>query len=233
MYHRVWEGVNDKITVTPKQLREHFSYLRFHGYSSISLPVFLDVLAGKVQAPPRSFLLTFDDGYKNNMVFAYPLLKEYGYKAVFFIIGNTLNGKAAEEKEAINEKMTLADLQKLDPSIVQLALHGYNHTSYGDQSLNKIKDDITQNIKAFEKSGCNFFKVLAYPYGQRPSSKTEFDNLKKWMREDGIITTFRIGNKPCRIPPKDDFVLKRIDISGQDTIRDFGIKLKKGKLKPF
>jgi peptidoglycan/xylan/chitin deacetylase (PgdA/CDA1 family) len=233
MYHRVWEGISDKLTITPFKLREQFIYLLKRGYCSVSLPEFLDAVAGKISLPPKSILLTFDDGYKTNLTIVYPLLKEFGLKAVFFIIGNTVDNTGPEEKDPANQKMKLAELQKLDPAVVQLALHGYNHISYGNISLEKIKNDLQKNIEVFKKSGCSFHKVLAYPYGERPQPSFQFDALKIWMKEYGIQTAFRIGNKPCKIPVRDIYEIKRIDISGKDSIADFSIKLKKGKLKPF
>jgi peptidoglycan/xylan/chitin deacetylase (PgdA/CDA1 family) len=233
MYHRVWEGQSDNLTITPQNLRAQFSYLKDNGYSSISLSDFLDILSGKVELKPNSFLLSFDDGYRNNLTFAYPILQEYGFKAVFFIIGNTLDGTAPKETEAINDKMTVSELEMLDPEIVQLALHSYNHIHFKQNSLQQIQMDIEQNIFAFEQSELPFNRVLAYPFGGRPAKVSEFKRLKKWMESVGIEAAFRIGNQPCKIPVEDAYEIKRIDILGTDSISDFAIKLRKGKLKPF
>jgi hypothetical protein len=53
------------------------------------------------------------------------------------------------------------------------------------------------------------------------------------MSDFGIEAAFRIGNKPQRSPATDLYELKRIDIRGGDSLEEFKIKLRKGKLKPF
>ena len=57
--------------------------------------------------------------------------------------------------------------------------------------------------------------------------------LKEWMKENNIDAAFRIGNQVCQIPAPDIYEIRRIDIKGTDTMDDFRIKLRKGKLKPF
>lgn len=233
MYHRVWEGQSDNLTITPENLRAHFSYLKANDYVSVTLREFLDASAGKIELKPKSFLLTFDDGYRNNLTLAYPILLEYGFKATFFIIGNTLDGTAPPEQDQINNKMTVSELREMDPATVALALHSYNHIHFKQNSLEEIQDDIRKNIAAFEKTQLPFYKVLAYPYGGRPAQSATFDQLKGWMKSMGIEAAFRIGNKPCRMPVPDVYEIKRIDILGTDSVADLAIKLKKGKLKPF
>jgi peptidoglycan/xylan/chitin deacetylase (PgdA/CDA1 family) len=233
MYHRVWEHSPDHLTITPAKLREQFAFLRDSGYNSIPLPEFLDAINKKSALPSRSILLTFDDGYYTHSSIVYPLLKEFSFQATFFIIGNTIDGTAPEQKDAINKKMSITDLKKLDPTIVQLALHSYNHISYGGNDLPKITEDLQKNIEVIEKSGCAFHKVLAYPYGQRPKTLSQSTMLKQSLEKSKIMAAFRIGNKPYKLPGNDNYEIKRIDISGNDSIKDFAIKLKKGKLKPF
>ncbi|MBS1576719.1 MAG: polysaccharide deacetylase family protein [Bacteroidetes bacterium] len=232
MYHRVWDEKPDRLTITPGKLREQFSFLRQNGYSSISLNEFLDVLDRGIQLPLKSFLLTFDDGYQTHFDIVYPMLKEFSFKATFFIIGNTISNNNSEANPA-DKKMGLPDLNKLDHSVVQVALHGYNHISFGSSSSAEVAVDLAANLDVMEQCGFPYYKVLAYPYGQRPKSAADSRAFKKMLQEHGIQAAFRIGNKPCALPVKDRFELKRIDISGTDSIKDFTIKLKKGKLKPF
>ncbi|MGN6567316.1 MAG: polysaccharide deacetylase family protein [Flavipsychrobacter sp.] len=231
MYHRVWPEVNDGLTITPEKLREQWLYLKQAGYNTLSMQEFINIIEHKLPYPPKSLLLTFDDGYKNNLDYVYPLLKELNWQATFFIIASTVYENA--EEDAVSRKMTLDELRMLDSAVVQLGLHGYHHEHFSALSNDEIKNVITSSIRVFEKNQLSFFKVLAYPYGDRPKNKKQFDELKAWMDAIGIKAAFRIGNKVAQLPVKDIFEIKRIDIKGTDTMEDFKIKLKKGKLKPF
>ena len=233
MYHRIWPAQQDGLTLTPEQLREQWLYLKQEGYTALSMPAFLAIARGEKPAPKKAVLLTFDDGYRNNLTYVYPLLQELGWCATIFIIGNTLDGTASAEGELINEKLTVAELRSFDPTIIQLALHGYGHENFSKHAAEELEVIMQQSYRAFREAGIPFEPVLAYPYGSRPKDTAVMGAMKKAFRDGGLSAAFRIGNKPQRIPAADLYELKRIDIRGEDTLEDFKIKLRKGKLKPF
>ena len=185
MYHRVWPGINNGLTISPDKLREQWAYLKHEGYTAISLPDFLNATKNGTYSE-RSILLTFDDGYVNNLEYVYPLLKEYNWKATFFIIADNIDGTAKEITDSVSRKMNLSELKQLDPEIVQLGMHGYNHENFTETTLYEIKKAIEASIQAFEKSGLKYHKALAYPYGARPGNAKTFSNLKNWMAASGI-----------------------------------------------
>jgi len=232
MYHKVWPGCNDDLTITPEKLREQWSYLKQEGYHPLSLTDYLEIAHGMKAAPARAMLITFDDGYQNNQVYVYPLLRELGWQATFFIIGNTLD-ETHKNESGPEQKMTWGELRMLDPAVVQLGMHGYAHENMGSAGPDKMEAELGAMVNAFKSSGLPFHMVFAYPYGARPGSKVMLATLKRQMAEMGITAAFRIGNRVSNVPAEDIFEVKRIDIKGTDTMNAFKIKLKKGKLKPF
>jgi len=233
MYHKVWPGTNDNLTITPEKLREHWAFLKQEGYHALSMPDFLEIIHGRKQAPDKAMLLTFDDGYRNNLTYAYPLLKEFDWSATFFIIANTLETEKQPDESEAEQKMTIEELRMLDPATVQLGMHGYEHKNMNEVSFKELRDEVVNSVKASETSKLPFSKVFAYPYGARPSGSKKLKKLKQLMTELGIEAAFRIGNKVSKVPAPDLFEVKRIDIHGTDTIEMLKIKLTKGKLKPF
>lgn len=233
MYHRIWPGMQDGLTLTPEQLREQWTWLKKEGYQALSLEDFLLIVQGKKKRSGKQVLLTFDDGYQNNLTYVYPLAEEMGFCFTIFIITATLDGFSYEEQEPWNKKLRVSELKQMAPATVQLALHGYKHENFSETSLEDIKQAMNLSLIAFGKSGLPYHKVLAYPYGARPKDAKALSALKDWMKESSIEAAFRIGNKPEAVPGKDIYEIKRIDIRGEDTIDTFRIKLKKGKLKPF
>jgi peptidoglycan/xylan/chitin deacetylase (PgdA/CDA1 family) len=220
------------LTITPERLREHWVLLRNEGYQALSLDEYVQIAAGQKPKPAKALLLTFDDGYRNNLTYVYPLLKEFGWKATFFIIANTLTGEHQQEGGAAEQKMTSTELRSLDPAIVQLALHGYSHRDMGRLRLAEMHEELVKSIQAFKGLRLPFHMVFAYPYGARPGG-ADLENLKELMQDMKITAAFRIGNKVSKVPAPDIFEIKRIDVKGTDTINELAIKLKKGKLKPF
>ena len=84
MYHHV-SPVVGSITTSPKNFEKQIAGLARCGYRSLTANEFADFLAGK-PIPPKSVLITFDDGYLDNWVYAHPVLQKYSMHAVLFLI---------------------------------------------------------------------------------------------------------------------------------------------------
>lgn len=90
MYH----GVSDDLAKVPygfllqatDQFEACMRYLVRKGFTTITLQQLHDHLRSKRPVPPKSIVLTFDDGYLDNWVFVYPILKKYGLKATIFVV---------------------------------------------------------------------------------------------------------------------------------------------------
>lgn len=88
MYHHVRPGAG-MIACTPENFEDQLRWLQEHGYRSLTLAEFIEHLNGKDVG--KAVLITFDDGYLNNWVYAYPLLQKYQFKATIFLVTSWLN----------------------------------------------------------------------------------------------------------------------------------------------
>jgi peptidoglycan/xylan/chitin deacetylase (PgdA/CDA1 family) len=92
MYHYISElppgadAIRRGLTVTPEIFRAHMQYLHDQGYTTISLYDLNDALTKGTPLPPKSIVLTFDDGYIDAYTNAYPILKQFGFIGTFFVI---------------------------------------------------------------------------------------------------------------------------------------------------
>ncbi len=232
MYHRIWPGLSDGLTLTPEALRVQWTYLRDAGYRCLRMEDFLNAAKGKAQVPAKSFLLTFDDGYRNNLTHVWPLLQEFGWQACIFLIAGTLDGSYERGAEGVDQKLSPEELQGMAGDHFCFGLHGYHHENFGKTDLPALFEAMQKSMQVLEEQKLPFLKILAYPYGARPKGAA-MKELKSWMESQGIEAAFRIGNRPQPLPAADMFQLQRIDIRGEDTLADFKLKLRKGKLKPF
>lgn len=73
------------LTLELEYFRAQLEYFRRHRYSVVSLDEVAAFKRGDQDLPARSVCLTFDDGYLDNWVFAFPLLARYGYRATVFV----------------------------------------------------------------------------------------------------------------------------------------------------
>lgn len=89
MYHSV--GVPDPswhwhfLTVPWRVFESHISFLKSKGYVSLTIKEYYDHLIAGEPLPERSVLFTFDDGYLDNWVYVFPILKKYGMRGTIFV----------------------------------------------------------------------------------------------------------------------------------------------------
>ena len=95
MYHDILPpGFPDRnvlfgMTVNTEEFGWQLDHIKAH-YNPISLKQLCAWLAGQGALPPRSVLVTFDDGHTNNLHYALPALQKRGMLAVCFIVAGNL-----------------------------------------------------------------------------------------------------------------------------------------------
>lgn len=105
-YHRILPPpgrqypFNDRvISATPEEFARELKYLRAN-LDVISVPQLLAGLRAPSLLPKRPAVITFDDGYVDNHVFAFPLLREAGLPACFFLCTALINTRHIPWQEA-------------------------------------------------------------------------------------------------------------------------------------
>lgn len=84
MYHHVSPSPG-LVTVAPATFAAHMRWLAEHGWTTVGCREAAAFLAGQ-PLPAKSVLVTFDDGYLDNWVYAHPVLARHGQRAVLFAI---------------------------------------------------------------------------------------------------------------------------------------------------
>lgn len=84
MYHHV-SPKPGLVTCSPDNFRAQMAWLAENDWRTLSTADFAAALAGG-EIPAKSVLVTFDDGYLDNWVYAHPVLQEFGLRATIFLI---------------------------------------------------------------------------------------------------------------------------------------------------
>ena len=91
-YHRVL-NVSDpdafafdlnEVSASPEQFRQQMELVKRH-YDPVSFRELIAAIEGGQPLPPRPLIVTFDDGYDDNYHIAFPILRELGLSAMFFV----------------------------------------------------------------------------------------------------------------------------------------------------
>ena len=84
MYHHI-SPKPGLVTCSPENFRAQMAWLAKNGWKTLSTATFAEALTSG-QIPKKSVLITFDDGYLDNWIYAHPVLQEFGQQATIFLI---------------------------------------------------------------------------------------------------------------------------------------------------
>jgi peptidoglycan/xylan/chitin deacetylase (PgdA/CDA1 family) len=92
LYHRVTDLEQDpqQLSVTPANFFEHVTMIR-KTYTPVLIEEFADLLIHGKELPKKTVILSFDDGYADNLNEALPILESNGSQALFYIATNLIN----------------------------------------------------------------------------------------------------------------------------------------------
>ncbi len=228
MYHKVLPYHTDDLTVSVAQLEQHLQFLQSDGYEVLPLERLLSSISAKTELPAKAVFITFDDGYLNNLRYAYPLLEKYHTPATIFLPTKYVGQKSSWDNEA-DDLMTINQLKSLNPDLISFGLHSHAHQNYKTLGIDAITGDLQKNIHYFLENDLPFVPAFAYPYGGRPKNRMVLRQMKEKMQALDIVMAFRIGNR-LNWSFRDVYELQRLDITGNDSPEIFQKKLK-GKMK--
>jgi len=158
MYHTV--GVpNSKwkwnyLTTPYEHFEKELIYLKKKGYYTIDLIDLYNYINNDKIIPEKSIVLTFDDGYVDNYIFAYPLLKKYGFKGTIFVNPefvdprNIIRKRFDEDSTVINNDttgfLTWDEMRIMEgDNTIDIQSHAMTHTWH--PTSNEIVDFRTGN----------------------------------------------------------------------------------------
>lgn len=170
MYHKVSpfrQAGGKGLRVTPRQFARQMAYLRRQGYVSITPADLAAAMRGERNLPLLPVLITFDDGYRDNYLYAFPVLKENGFTATVFVVANTI-GKTNSFDAATqppNAMMNREELRQLADAGWVIGSHTLNHPHLTRVSLQVAWNEISASRIALEETLGRPVRYFCYPYG--------------------------------------------------------------------
>lgn len=143
--------------VSPEIFEEQMQWLRKNDYQVISFDEFYEAAVGRSKIPPKPVVLTFDDGNVDHYTNAFPILKKYNYKGIFFIKINSIakNGRG----------MTWNKLKEMADAGMTIGSHSINHNNMANMKETTLEYELSESKKILEKNLGVEIKYFAYPGG--------------------------------------------------------------------
>lgn len=213
VYHNLGPQAKGRLTIAAKSFEEQMRYLKSQGFRVVSLKEFLEFVSLKRQLPQKSVVLTFDDGYKSFLQFAYPVLKELGFVATLFVYTDYVGTGA--------NALSWADLKKLAEEGFQIEAHSKSHgdlrRAAGESTeafTRRMRAEMVQPREIFAKNLGYVPQTLAYPFGRQD------DAVVQKTSENGYLAAFTVrrqGNPSFAEPLR----IHRSQIYSEMSLADF------------
>src|SRR5262245_47046520 len=162
--HNLGPESKGRLLLAASKFDEQMRYLKANGYRVISMAEVVEFTRLNRQLPRKSVVLTFDDGYKSFMQYAFPLLKELGFTATLFVYTDYVGaGKNA---------FTWQDLKELTAAGFDVQAHSKSHGDLrrvaGEPDatyVRRMQAELGQPQDLFKRNLGRPSVIIAYPYG--------------------------------------------------------------------
>ncbi len=169
-YHVVRNNIpNDSssyLYVKPEVFFDQINTLKKSGYNFITFSELNDIENGTKVMPERPIIITFDDGYLNNYVYAYPILKELEAKATIFVITNNLPNVANQFSEDKINFMSWEQMQEFSKTdVIDIQSHTNKHENLLSLPLAQGLDTAMISYNMLEHNTGIAPIAISVPYG--------------------------------------------------------------------
>lgn len=180
MYHSILKDSarQGQYVVSPDILSADLDALQARGYQTVTVSDLIAYVYNDVPLPEKPIMITFDDGYYNNYVYAYPLLQQRGMRAVISVIGSqTAQYTENRVENAYWSHLRLDRLEEMQ-DVFEVQNHSWNLHEYGerrgclrrrgeDESSYEalLREDTEQTQKLLIEAGLPTPTCYTYPFG--------------------------------------------------------------------
>lgn len=218
MYHCVGTATRkSRFNVPPERFAEQMKFLSDHRYRVISLDTFLNALTERASLPLGSVVLTFDDGFQDTFDYAYPVLKQFGYTATFFLVTRLMSKTNEWMRQGELENGRLMGWKEARQLLAEghcLGSHTNTHPMLPEISARAAKTEIEDSKLELEDRLGVPVRFFAYPYGRFNPSVREFVCQAGYA----AACSTQAGFNAVGVDP---YALRRLDIYGTASMGTF------------
>lgn len=215
-YHRFGSTVADSMTVTTSVFESQINWLVANRYTIIPLRTLVDYVGGKGPAPPpRSVIITVDDGHKTVYAEMLPIVLKYRIPVTLFIYPSAISNASYA--------MTWGQLEELQKTgLFEVQSHTFWHPNFKQEKrklsyhdyVKLVEMQLRKSKEALEKRIERKVEFLAWPFGIHD------DFLEKEAQNAAYAAAFTIERRHAK-PSDPIMALPRYLMANGDGTKGF------------
>jgi len=223
MYHNIGKpprgATYKELYVSTSQFKRHMFLLKIVGFRGISMTEALPYFAGEKSG--KVAVITFDDGYVDNLVNAAEILKQAGFTATCYIVSRCVGTFNTWDAQAVHVKKQLMNREQLrcwTGHGMEIGAHTQTHTHLTQCDTALLEEEIVGCKRDIESITGVSIRHFCYPYGSWNMRVAEV------VRKAGFLTA--VTTRRGRAKRGDRLLwLSRVKVRGYDTLLLFALKL--------
>jgi peptidoglycan/xylan/chitin deacetylase (PgdA/CDA1 family)/glycosyltransferase involved in cell wall biosynthesis len=175
MYHKVPDKpfeTDHRVYITAKDFSRHLEFFRKRGFTPITFKEYREFAGGvrdMKHFPARPIILTFDDGYRDNLTNLLPMMKESGFKGVLFLLGDAsadYNFWDADRGDHYDPLLSLEEKRAFVAAGWEIGAHSMTHPDLTAMDFGQARWEIEESKRRLEADLGTEVISFAYPGGK-------------------------------------------------------------------
>ena len=147
---------NDALAISTDNFRKIIREFKSQGYWFIDSNDLVAIKNSKMAQPPKTVFLSFDDGYEDNYTNAFPIIREEGVKATFFLITDYI-GK--------ENRMNADQIKQMAAAGMSFGSHTVSHGELVKLSAEDLQKEMSESKAVLQRDYGITAESIAYPGG--------------------------------------------------------------------
>ncbi len=229
-YHRVntypfdqLGPVSREVSVPSPRFEAQMAHLARRGFRSLSLADAEAMISGRVPHDPKAVLITFDDGYADNLTDAAPVLERHGFTAVVFPVLDLMGADNSiwpfSDRPEMGRFMSLDQLKEWLARGHEIGSHTLSHPILTGLDDARLEAELGASRKRLEEALGRPCTTIAYPFGDVDARVAAAAGRAGYA----LGFTTRSGCNPAGTEP---LLIRRTEVSISDSRLIFQLKLR-------
>lgn len=172
---------------SPRRFAKQISYLKKKGFEFYTASELVNFYRKNGKFPPKAITISFDDGWQDNYLNAFPVLRKFGVKATIFLVSSCIgqtSAKVTPDGEGARAHLSEAQIIEMSQYGIEFGSHSVNHKLFHQITDREVEYEIKESKKQIENLVQKECSTFAYPAG----FYTDF--AKKIIEKSGYIAAF-------------------------------------------